>query len=59
MRDNLHHIDVMLAGMWGLRMDIDTHKKLVNKWWNKLIDPNHARGYNPHPSNPKGWTYAF
>lgn len=54
MRDNPHHRDAILAGMWSLRLDLKAHKDLVNKWWNKLIDRKIAKMYNPYRRNYKG-----
>ena len=58
MRDHPHHRDVILAGMWGLRFDIDKHGKLIKNWWNSLIDPKIAKIYNPYKRNFKGSFYT-
>lgn len=54
MRDNPVHEDVILAGMWGLRFDINVHKKTIEKWWRNLVDPKVAKNYNPYKNNFKG-----
>ena len=54
MRDHPDHRDLILAGMWGIRFDIDKHKMLIKKWWNSLIDPKIAKNYNPYGDNFKG-----
>ena len=54
MRDHPNHGDVIQAGMWGLRFDIDKHKMLIKKWWNSLIDQKIAKTYNPYKDNFKG-----
>ena len=52
MKDHPFHGDLILAGMWGLRLDI--HKDLIEKWWNILINPKIAKIFNPYKIKPKG-----
>ena len=59
MRDHPRHQDVILAGMWGLRFDLDSRKELIEKWWSQLIDLDIAKTYFPFKKNFKGITHKI
>jgi hypothetical protein len=57
MRDHPWHSNIMLGGMWGLKLSVN--RKLANQIYKILIDPKIMNEFYPNNNGPKGEIFTF